>query len=128
MSDRDFADQVRQLTAGLLRKNLWIVRATTIGNADDLVPHLPAHLSYMLGLEARGKVLAGGPILTLDGSNSGNGMFILRAADETEARALMAGDPLNRPGLRSYELSRWQLNIGRLDISLLLSRQAMEMQ
>jgi uncharacterized protein YciI len=82
----------------------------------------------MLGLEEQGKVLAGGPFLHLDGSNSGNGMFILRAADETEARNLMAGDPLNRPGLRRYDLSRWQMNIGRLDISLMLSRQAMEMK
>jgi hypothetical protein len=40
----------------------------------------------------------------------------------------MAGDPLNRPHLRSYELSRWQLNIGRFDISLMLSRQAMVLQ
>jgi uncharacterized protein len=106
MSDQ-FADQVRQLTAGLLRKELWIVQATTIGSAADLIPYLHEHLTYMLGLEARGKVLAGGPLLHLDGSNSGNGMFILRAADETEARALMAGDPLNRPGLRRYDLSRW---------------------
>jgi uncharacterized protein len=128
MSNREFGDQVRQLTAGLLRKELWVVHATTIGNAADLVPHLQAHLAYMLGLEEQGKVLAGGPFLQLDGNNSGNGMFILRAANEEEARTLMAGDPLNRPGLRSYELSRWQLNIGRLDISLMLSRQAMVMK
>jgi uncharacterized protein YciI len=128
MSNREFGDQVRQLTAGLLRKELWVVHATTIGNPADLVPHLQEHLAYMLGLEEQGKVLAGGPFLHLDGSNSGNGMFILRAADETEARSLMAGDPLNRPGLRRYDLSRWQMNIGRLDISLMLSRQAMEMK
>jgi uncharacterized protein YciI len=128
MSNQEFGDRVRRLTAGLLRKELWVVHATTIGNAADLVPHLQAHLVYMLGLEEQGKVLAGGPFLHLDGSNSGNGMFILRAADETEARSLMAGDPLNRPGLRRYDLSRWQMNIGRLDISLMLSRQAMEMK
>lgn len=125
MSDRAFAEQVSQRTSGLLRKELWLVHATTVGNAADLVPLLHNHLVYMLELEERGKVLAGGPILQLDGSNSGNGMFILRAADEAEARQLMAGDPLNRPGLRLYQLSRWQLNIGRLDISLLLSRQSL---
>ena len=128
MSNQGFGDQVRQLTAGLLRKELWVVHATTIGDSAELVPHLQAHLAYMLGLEQQGKVLAGGPFLKLDGANSGNGMFILRAADETEARSLMAGDPLNRPGLRRYELSRWQMNIGRLDISLMLSRQAVVMK
>jgi uncharacterized protein len=125
MTDPQFADQVRQPTARLLQKELWVVHAKTICNAPDLVPHLPNHMAYMLGLEAQGKVLAGGPFQQLDGTNSGNGMFILRAADEAEARQLMAGDPLNRPGLRLHQLSRWQLNVGRLDISLLLSRQSL---
>jgi uncharacterized protein YciI len=128
MTDTNFSDHVRQLTAGLLRKELWVVHARTVGDPNLLIPHLHAHLTYMLSLEQQGKVLAGGPFLKADATNSGNGMFILRADDEAQARALMAGDPLNRPELRHYELSCWQLNIGRLDFSLLLSRRAMEMK
>jgi hypothetical protein len=55
------------------------------------------------------------------GVTVGDGLTILRADTETEARALMDDEPLIRLGLRSYELHLWEAREGRVSVELDIS-------
>ncbi len=64
----------------------------------------PVHREYLDKLTAEGKLFEAGPFA--DGAGS---LFIYEAADETEARALLAGDPYSKtPGVvASADVREW---------------------
>lgn len=65
--------------------------------------HRPAHLEYLAGLKAEGKVWVSGPFA--DGQG---GMVIYEAPSLEAAAALAAADPLVRTGARSLSLHPWE--------------------
>ena len=63
----------------------------------------PRHREYLAGLLERGKLVASGPFVDDSGA-----LIIYEAADEAEARDLIANDPYAEAGVvMSGELKEW---------------------
>ncbi|MGB6538602.1 MAG: YciI family protein [Xanthobacteraceae bacterium] len=121
-----FEDRVADLTRKMLRKKLYVVLSTPAQPAEKLQPFLMAHLEYMIGLEKRGVVFASGPLSDGEGSPSGHGLTILRAANANEARTFAEADPFFANGLRTFELKEWTVMEGALGLRVNLSDQTIE--
>jgi len=111
------APTVADLTRNMLRPKFFV--AFSLGKGLDLRPRLAEHLAYMIELERRGRLFASGPFG--DGRN-GDGMTILRASDEAEARAMMLKDPFVVHGLRTFTIKPWTVMEGSLSVTVSLSQ------
>lgn len=81
------------------------------GMAERRAELLPAHRAFMSGLGD--KVLWGGPLLGSDGETKLGGMYVFRAADLDEARAITGADPFVTGGIyRQCETHRWRWQSG----------------
>lgn len=105
--------KVAELTKNMLRLRLFVI--FSYGKGLDLKPHLADHLHYMIELESRGKLFASGPFG--DGTK-GDGMTIVRAADEAEARELALRDPFVVHGIRTFTIQPWTVMEGSLNVTL----------
>ena len=75
------------------------------------------HYRWMIAQEKAGKVFLSGPLLDKDGNKSA-GVTIFRADSWEEAHALASADPFVTSGGVTYSLQVWQINEGRLSISV----------
>ena len=107
-------------------KRLWVALAKAIGSQEAISSHVANHLQWMKDMEARGKIWASGPF-PKEGILVGDGMTILDASNEAEARSLMDQEPLTKLGLRTYELYPWDLREGRITIQLNASTSSYKM-
>jgi uncharacterized protein YciI len=119
-------DRIRELTAPMLRKKLYVVLSAAKGGPDAVKANLVAHLEYMVALEKRGVLFASGPFAEADGTNRGNGMTILRAASAEEARGIAAGDPFVVNGVRTFEVREWTMMEGSLGVRVNFSDRSLE--
>lgn len=75
----------------------------TFGDAEQRLATRPAHREYLKGLLDGGKLVASGPWVDDSGA-----LIIYEAADEAEARALIAADPYNTGEIvANLELREW---------------------
>jgi uncharacterized protein len=109
--------KVDAFLAQTIRKHLWVAIAHVHADADAIQPHVEDHLDYMAQLEAEGRLWASGPFV-VPGILVGDGLTILRADTEGDARALMDEEPLTKLNLRTYELHLWELREGRITVEL----------
>ncbi|WP_326836931.1 YciI family protein [Amycolatopsis rhabdoformis] len=79
---------------------------------------LAEHVEYLRELERTGVMFMGGPFRAADYEWDGSGMIVVRAGSLAEARELAERDPLFVHGLRTYEVRGWQLNEGRLVLTV----------
>ena len=105
--------KIAELTRGMLRLKLFVI--FSFGKGLDLKPYLADHLSYMIELEREGKLFASGPFG--DGTR-GDGMTIVRAANEEEARALALRDPFVTNGIRTFRIEPWTVMEGSLSVTV----------
>jgi uncharacterized protein len=105
--------RLAELTKGMLRLKLFVI--FSYGKGLDLKPYLADHLTYMIGLEREGKLFASGPFG--DGS-TGDGMTIVRAADEAEARKIATLDPFVVNGIRTFKIQPWTVMEGSLSLTV----------
>ena len=105
--------KIAELTKGMLRLKLFVI--FSFGKGLDLKPYLPDHLAYMIELERQGKLFASGPFG--DGTK-GDGMTIIRAADEEEARAVALRDPFVVNGIRTFKIEPWTVMEGSLSLAV----------
>ena len=70
----------------MLRKKLYVILSKGAATAEQIGAVLPQHLEYMIGLEKTGVLFASGPLTAPAGAPAGDGLTILRAASEEEAR------------------------------------------
>jgi uncharacterized protein YciI len=119
-------ERIAQLTKKMLRKKLYVLLSKPLGAAETLMPFLPAHLDYMIGLEKRGLVFASGPLADSEGPQSGHGLTVLRVASAKEAREIAEADPFFVNGLRTFELKEWTIMEGTLGLRVNLSDQTVE--
>ncbi|HEU5273913.1 MAG TPA: YciI family protein [Xanthobacteraceae bacterium] len=105
--------RIAELTKGMLRLKLFVIFSQ--GKGLDLRPYLAEHLAYMIELEQRGKLFASGPFG--DGTK-GDGMTIVRAASEAEARELALADPFVVHGIRTFTIKPWTVMEGSLNVIL----------
>ena len=103
--------RIAELTKGMLRLRLFVI--FSYGKGLDLKPYLADHLTYMIELEREGRLFASGPFG--DGS-TGDGMTIVRAANEEEARAMALRDPFVVNGIRTFTIQAWTVMEGSLSI------------
>jgi uncharacterized protein len=113
--------RVQQLTERMLGKKLYVVLSSAKRGAD-LMPHLAAHLEYMIKREKKRLLFASGPFTRAPG----DGMTIFRTASLKWAHTIAARDPLVVNGLRTFDIREWTLNEGSLGLSLNLSDQIVE--
>jgi uncharacterized protein YciI len=105
--------KIAELTKGMLRLKLFVI--FSFGKGLDLKPYLPDHLAYMIELERQGKLFASGPFG--DGTK-GDGMTIVRAADEEEARTIALRDPFVVNGIRTFRIEAWTVMEGSLSVTV----------
>jgi uncharacterized protein YciI len=105
--------RIAELTKGMLRLKLFVI--FSYGKGLDLKPYLADHLAYMIELERRGKLFASGPFG--DGTR-GDGMTIVRAASETEAREIALADPFVINGIRTFTVQAWTVMEGSLNVTV----------
>ena len=105
--------KIAELTKGMLRLKLFVI--FSYGKGLDLKPYLAEHLTYMIELEREGKLFASGPFG--DGT-SGDGMTIVRAADEAEAREMALRDPFVVHGIRTFKIQSWTVMEGSLSLTV----------
>ncbi len=75
----------------------------TFGNTEQRLATRPAHREYLKELLDGGKLVASGPWVDDSGA-----LIIYEAADEAEARALIAADPYNSGEIvANLELREW---------------------
>jgi uncharacterized protein YciI len=105
--------RIAELTKGMLRRKLYVIVSS--GKGLDLKPHLVDHLEYMIALERQGKLFASGPFG--DGT-MGDGMTIVRAADDAEALDIATRDPFVVNGLRTITIRSWTVMEGSLNLTV----------
>lgn len=88
------------------------------GKSIDLRPLLADHLEYLIVLEKQGKVFASGP---MGAREKGNGMTIVRAKDEAEAREMAENDPFAKAGIRDFTIEPWTVMEGSLSVNVYFS-------
>ena len=119
-------ERIRQLTKGMLRKKLYVVLSKGGAAPEHLGAVLPEHLEYMIGLEKQGVLFASGPLTTAPGRPVGDGLTILRAANEDEARAIASADPFVVNKVRTFEVREWTVMEGSFGVRLNFSDQSLE--
>lgn len=119
--------EVLKLGEKFYGKELYVLVTQPSGPDADLRGAMVEHLHYQIGLEKRGVMFAAGPLAEEGKDWAGTGMFILRAADFAEARAIADADPMHRSGARTYTLRRWRMHEGRIAIAINLSDSSVEL-
>jgi hypothetical protein len=114
-------ERVRQLTQNMWKKKFYAVFWQ--GRDADLVPLLPEHLEYMIGIERDGKLFGSGP---LDFGKSSDGMTILRVDSEAEARAIAERDPFVVNGVRGFSIREWTVMEGSFSVRVKFSDRSIE--
>lgn len=106
----------------LLQRDYWLIRSVPAESttAADVLRTAPEHVRWLLALEAAGTVLLSGPLLDGPGIRPGAGMTVVRAASEYEATEIGNADPFVRSGLRTFEVFRWRVNEGSVDVRISL--------
>jgi len=109
----------RARAEGLLAKVLYVV--FTQGIPGAALPEgisqseiMTQHMDYQKKLEKEGVMFGAGPF-SAEGM-SAQGMIVIRANSEQEARSIADADPMHKYGQRQYSLGRWQINEGTVTI------------
>jgi uncharacterized protein len=113
----DGGKTVEDLLAPMLKKTLFVAINRVAAPASAIEPFVAEHLAYMNRLEGEGLLWASGPFIE-EGILVGDGLTILSTNTIEEARLAMEKEPLIKRGLRTFELRKWELREGRIDISL----------
>ena len=115
--------QLRDLTASMANFPLFAMLRST-ARPDLMKPELIVeHLHWMMAREGEGKVFASGPYAA-EGAAQGSagGLTLLRAADAAEAKRIGDDDPLIKAGAVTYEMRKWVVMEGDLQLRISLSR------
>jgi uncharacterized protein len=118
--------EIEQLKSRMLMKSYYVMFRRIVDRAKLAPAVLLAHYQWIIALEKQGHVFASGPLFDA-GDAPGVGMTVFRAKDFDEAGAFAAGDPFCVCGAATYEIKRWQLNEGRLQISIDLSDRSFQL-
>jgi uncharacterized protein len=118
---------VTKLTEKMLRRKLYAIFGKPVAPPEKLMPLLPAHLEYLIGLEKKGLLFASGPLTEVGaGPLGGGGLTVLRVASAEEAREIAEAEPFAKNGLRTFEIKEWTIMEGTLGVRVNLSDQSVE--
>lgn len=107
---------------GSLAYEVFAVTSRPVVPPEEFSKHLPDHLAYLGEQERAGRLMMAGPLSDETGeSMSGIGFQVWRATSWAEAQKLVDGDPMHVTGAKVYEMRRWLINEGSLNLQLELS-------
>lgn len=115
------AEKVKTLKDRMWKKQYYLM-FRTVENPDRIPGVLLSHYEWMIAMEKEGHVFASGPIFD-KGGEQGVGLTVFRAENWEQAEALAAGDPFVQSGAVTFEIKRWQVNEGRIKVSIDFSDQ-----
>ena len=99
-----------------------MVRSVPKGSPDLLKETLPDHLAYQAELEKAGVLVLAGPLSDPTGEEMfGEGLIIYREDSLEAARDYAAHDPMHKAGAREFEIRRWLVNEGSIQMTVGLS-------
>jgi uncharacterized protein len=116
-TSNDKKKAIAKLLAPMLKKTLFVAISRVAAPSSAIEPFVAEHLAYMNALEAEGRLWASGPFIE-EGVLVGDGLTILSTRSIEEARQCLEEEPLIKRGMRTFELRKWELREGRIDISL----------
>ena len=119
-------EEIERLKARMIMRSFFVMFRTIV-DPSKMQPALLAHYRWIIDLEQQGLVFASGPLFAEEGK-PGVGMTIFRVRDEAAAAALGAGDPFVTGGGATFEIRRWQINEGRVTISVDFSDQTYRLE
>ena len=104
---------------GYLAKDLYAVFTTPANGLGPVMEQIEAHLAFQRNLEARGILFGAGPLYD-EGDQAwlGDGMVILRADSDADARRIAELDPMHAAGARTFTLRPWLLNEGTITVKI----------
>jgi len=112
--------------AQVLKEKMWgrhyYVMIRTIVDPGVIPGIIPQHLQWLIGLEKRNLIFASGPLFDTSDKQTG-GMTVFRTETLQETEELAADDPLVSSGAMDFEIQRWQINEGRINVSVDFSDQ-----
>jgi uncharacterized protein YciI len=77
------------------------------GHLQVRLDNRPAHVEFLNGLNADGKLAFAGPFLDADGKPNGS-LVVIDVADSAAAEALAAADPYSKAGLfEAVDIRPW---------------------
>ncbi len=118
-------EEIARLKSRMLKKS-YFVMFRNVTDRRKLPGAMLAHYRWIIALEKAGKVFASGPLFQADGS-PGVGMTVFRVDTLEEATALAVADPFCSSGAAGFEINRWQVNEGRICITVDLSDQTYQL-
>lgn len=114
--------EVAALKEKMWQKNYYVM-TRSMRDPSKIKPVLLDHYQWMIQMEKDDLVFASGPLFEQDGSQ-GVGMTVWRVESFEEADRLAAQDPFVSNGGVDYEIQRWQINEGRVNVSVDFSDQS----
>ncbi len=110
------SSELETLKAAMLKRSFFVMFRTII-DRSRLGPVMLDHYRWIIGLEKQGLVFASGPLFKPDGSQ-GVGMTVFRVDSFEAADDLAKGDPFVTGGAAEFSIERWQINEGRVTVSI----------
>jgi uncharacterized protein len=117
--------RLQELLGSFLHKEVYVVVTRPV-TSPEIRPRLLDHLENQVKLEREGVMFAAGPLFEEGGQGPVAGMFVIRAKSFEEARRIADSDPLHQAGLRTYEIRKWQINEGQIQLKVNFSDQTAE--
>ena len=114
--------EIARWRSGMLGRRLFVLLRHII-DVDKLEATMLDHYRWLTDLEKQGVIVGSGPAYREDG-RPGLGVTILRAEDFDRAKDIAASDPFCRAGAAKIEVQRWELNFGRVTVSIDFSDQS----
>ena len=107
---------------GSLAFETYLVLSKPLVGPEEFSRYLPDHLAYIQAQERAGHLVMAGPLSDETGADmSGIGMQIWRAENYAEALSFASADPMHIAGVKEFELRRWLINEGNLQLNVGLS-------
>ncbi len=103
-------------------KRSYFVMFRKIVHPERIPNVLLEHYQWIIALEKQGEVFASGPLFD-SSEKQGVGMTVFRTDTRERATELAAQDPFVSSGAVEFEIHRWQINEGRVNISVDFSDQ-----
>ena len=128
MSDASTLDtrgEIERLKALMLKRRFFVMFRRIVA-PEKLSAVTLDHYRWIIDLEKQGVVFASGPVFTKDGK-PGVGMTVFRVDDMATAERLAAGDPFCSSGAAEFDIQRWQINEGRVTMSMDFSDQSVRL-
>lgn len=117
----DKMEKVHALKERMWKKQYYLMFRSPV-HPERIPEVLLEHYEWMIAMEKDGHVFASGPMFE-KGGEQGVGLTVFRADSWEQAEEYAAGDPFVTSGAVKFEIKRWQVNEGRINVSIDFSDQ-----